>query len=207
MLATSAIQRLRPGNHPAIRRSPMLSSLAVSGKARLQVAGLVSAADLRRAGARGRAACRLRSSRPRSELQRDGDDGATHADHRTPSIHSPQKIAYCLFHFSLLIRVKNLGQYELAECDIVIVILLCTADHSTRGFWFSFLFLACSSGFEAGVLINMAAACQSATTTVFRNDFTASTIIIIRLIISSLVVSCCRSKEIDGPWANIGGGF
>jgi hypothetical protein len=51
--------------------------------------------------------------------------------------------------------VKNLGQCELAECNIVVVILLCTADHSTRGFWFffffSFLFLAWSSGFEAGV--------------------------------------------------------
>ncbi|CAM6008445.1 unnamed protein product [Sphagnum balticum] len=80
----------------------MLSSLAVSGKARPQVAGLVSAADLRRAAlaaASAGAACRLRSSRPRSELQREGDDGATHADHRTPSIHSPQKIAYCLLHF------------------------------------------------------------------------------------------------------------
>jgi len=57
----------------------------------------------------------------------------------------------------------------------------------------------------------MAAACHSATTA-FRNDFAASTIIIIRLIISSLVVPAnhelyCRSKEIDGPRANIGGGF
>jgi hypothetical protein len=44
-------------------------------------------------------------------------------------------------------------------------------------------------------------------------DFAASTIIIIRLIISSLVVVpanhelCCRSKEIDGPRENIGIGF
>jgi len=72
-------------------------------------------------------------------------------------------------------------------------------------------FLACSSGFETWVLINMAAACHSATT-VFRNDFAASTIIIFRLSISPLVVPanhelCCRSQEIDGPRANIGGGF
>jgi len=70
-------------------------SLAVSGKARPQVAGLAP----RCARGRRSAACRSRSSRPRSELQREGDDGATHADHRTPSIHSPQKIAYCLLQF------------------------------------------------------------------------------------------------------------
>jgi hypothetical protein len=125
----------------------MLSSLAVSGKARLQVAGLVSAADLRRAAlAAASAALHAAYALPVRGASFSVKETMARRTliiglHRSIP-HKRLRIFCCIF--SLVIRAKNLGQCELAECNIVIVILLCcTADHSTRGFWFfffSFLF-------------------------------------------------------------------
>ncbi len=112
--------------------------LAVSGKARLQVAGLVSAADWRRAALAAAAALHAAYALPVR--------GASFSVKETMArrtliigLHrsiSPKRLRIFCCIFRLKFRWRIWVSASSRSCDIVIVILLCVADHSTRGFWF-----------------------------------------------------------------------
>jgi hypothetical protein len=117
------------------------------------------------------------------------------------------RIFCCIFRLKFRWRIWVSASSR--SCDIVIVILLCVADHSTRGFWF----FSCLQLRIWNLGIDQYGCCMSfgnnSSQEWFRSldNYNISSEYISPLVVPANHELCCRSKEIDGPRANIGGGF